>query len=56
MICHRAIIHGELKMAIEEDVEEFNEELFQYLFNPKQNQPPKVLFSKGVQPLVSSLY
>ena len=41
-------------MAIEEDDEEFNQELFQYLFNPKQTQPPKVMFSKGVQPLVSS--
>ena len=57
MICHRAIIHGELKEAIENDLEDFDEQLFEYLFNPKANKPPQVFYSKGaapVEPLVNN--
>jgi len=47
MICHRALHHDELKKAIEEDLREFNADLFDRLFNPEAVKPPRVMYSKS---------
>eukprot|EP00088_Acartia_fossae_P038642 TRINITY_DN4008_c0_g1_i15.p1 TRINITY_DN4008_c0_g1~~TRINITY_DN4008_c0_g1_i15.p1 ORF type:complete len:543 (-),score=117.81 TRINITY_DN4008_c0_g1_i15:196-1824(-) len=35
MMCHRAIVHNELKDAIKDSIIDFDEELFERLFNPE---------------------
>jgi len=42
MVCHRAIIHNELKQAIEEGIRDFDEDLFGRLFNQEAVKPPQV--------------
>jgi len=49
LMCHRAMQHEELELAIQDDIEEFPDELFQLLFGRSEQQQPtrKVLYSKN---------
>lgn len=45
IICHRAIQHNELKDAIEDSIVEFDQGLFNRLFNPILAPKPKIRYS-----------
>jgi hypothetical protein len=48
IICHRAITHEELKEAIEESIAEFDQDLFNKLFNPHLAPKPKaIIYSRS---------
>jgi len=44
IICHRAIQHNELKDAIEDSIVDFDQDLFNKLFNPSLAPKPKMIY------------